>query len=158
MSAGMNPSCSMFIFHESNCAKHSKSIFPLALTISVDAWLNNAHPWSLPSKLSNVRTSCIIGSISIVRPWCILEYHMLSKRTQKYHIITRSCQVPLSFSSVTMFTIFLMRSLGLLFPTYIISKGIRASNAARLIEDVNLRIHSMSSPPYKQMYLPSRIY
>lgn len=53
--------------------------------------------------------------------------------------------------------IFLTRSLLLLFPTYTISKGMRAACATVFAVVVNFLIHSMSSPPYKKTYLSSLI-
>lgn len=154
----MNPWCSTFSFQIWKLDRQSTIFFPWAFTISVDPLLISAHPSSLLSKVRIVMTSCIMASFSMVRPSCTLEYHMLSKRAQKNQIINRSCQQLLNFSSVMAVLIFLMRSFGLPFPTYIISMGSSISNATFLITDVNFLIHSKSSPPYKQMYFPSLIY
>ena len=82
---------------------------------------------------------------------------MLSILVQKNQIMVRSCQQYPSFSVVIVVIIFLTRSLLLLFPTYTISKGMRAACATVFAVVVNFLIHSMSSPPYKKMYLSSLI-
>ena len=167
-SAGVNPTSDDLIFQSLNSLKLFNMCSPFALDMSAEPRLITAHPRSLEPKLSIDMIPCIIGSLfkgsvgervllCSLRS-CPLDCHMLSRRIQKNQMTFQS-RMWLSFSAWMMVVMFFTTfSLGLLLPTYNISNWMPASTATFLAAFVKFRIHSMSSPPYKQMYFLSVIW